>query len=108
MKLWDGKEHKNGDKCPAGSDEGKPASLVWTVNGKKMNGNPADHRPKNGEIIAIGLLPKGERLPEPPTARQALANIQDLGGSQSPLTIPPQNEVPGTSSPTESNAPPSS
>lgn len=58
---------------PPASSAAQPAFLVWTVNGKPMTGNPTSYRPKNGDIIAIGFLPKGVPLPEPPGARAAIA-----------------------------------
>lgn len=86
MKLWDAKEHKNGDTCGSGANA-KPAEIQWSVGefgkpwtGKPETGNPADYHPKNGDIVAIYFLPKGEKLPEPPNAEQALTSISDLGG----------------------------
>jgi hypothetical protein len=54
------------------SDEAQPAFIVWSVNGKMMQGNPASYRPKNGDVIAIGFLPKGVPLTEPPGAAAAI------------------------------------
>ena len=66
----------------------KKAEVQWTVGrfgktwtGTPRSGNPADYHPKNGDIVAIYLLPKGAKLPEPPTAEQALTNISDLDGA---------------------------
>jgi hypothetical protein len=85
--VWDDKEHKNGDKCGTGAGA-KEAEVQWTVGrfgktwtGTPRSGNPSDYKPKNGDIVAIYLLPKGAKLPEPPTAEQALANISDLNGA---------------------------
>lgn len=85
--LWDGQEHKTGQKCGSGADA-KPAEVEWTVGrfgkawtGKPMSGNPADYHPKNGDIVAIYLLPKGAKLPEPPDAEKALTSISDLNGA---------------------------
>jgi hypothetical protein len=84
MTLWDGITHENGQECGAGADA-KPARLQWIVGEfgkpwptKARTGNPADYRPKNGEIVAIYFLPEGDPLPEPPDAEDALANISDL------------------------------
>ncbi|MFZ4515774.1 MAG: hypothetical protein ACOYN3_05630 [Acidimicrobiia bacterium] len=125
MKLWDGQTHKNGDECPAGSNydalrtaadptssstststpsapaSAAPGEIVWTVNGKKQTGNPANYRPKDKDVIAIGFLPKDVPLPVPPNAAQALANISDLPPGQSAATAttplsPPVSVVPGT------------
>jgi hypothetical protein len=87
FKLWDSQVHKNGQKCGKGA-AAKPAEVQWTVGrfGKKwtgtpQSGNPADYHPKNGDIVAIYLLPKGEKLTEPPDAEQALTSIEDLNGA---------------------------
>ena len=93
FKLWDGKEYKNGDTCSTGPDAGKKGEIQWSVGkfgkkwtGKPMTGNPADFRPKNGDIVGIYFLPKGAPLPEPPGAEQALASISDLGGQPATAT----------------------
>jgi hypothetical protein len=85
--LWDSQTHQNGDECGTGADA-EPAELQWTVGhygkewtGKPRTGNPADYKPKNGDIIAIYMVPKGEKLTEPPDAQTALTSIQDLGGA---------------------------
>jgi hypothetical protein len=85
--LWDDATHKNGDKCGTGKDA-KSAVVQWTVGhfgktwtGKPRTGDPADYHPKNGDIIAVYLLPKGAKLEKPPGADAALANIEDLGGA---------------------------
>ncbi len=97
FKLWDGQEHKTGQTCGNGADA-KPAEVQWTVGrfgkpwtGTPMSGNPADYKPKNGDIVAIYLLPKGAKLEEPPQAEQALTNISDLNGAPvqgTPSTVP--------------------
>jgi hypothetical protein len=112
MTLWDGAEHKNGEHCS--EDAKKPAEVQWTVGhygepwtGKPRTGNPAGYKPKNGDIVAIYFLPKGDPLPEPPDAQTALANIQDLGGAPAKpgvttTTIPATTEttVPGATTTT--------
>jgi hypothetical protein len=67
----------NGDKCTFGDEKGRPGRLVWAVDGKVQTGNPADYRQQNGETIAIGFLPEGVKLPFPPGACAAYANISD-------------------------------
>ena len=86
MKVWDGVEHKNGQYCGKAGNQ-KKSEVQWAVgeygkpwSGKARTGNPADFHPKNGEIVAVYYLPKGQKLEEPPTAQDALANINDLGG----------------------------
>jgi hypothetical protein len=86
MKVWDGVEHKNGQYCGKAGNQ-KKSEVQWAVgeygkpwSGKPRTGNPADFHPKNGEIVAVYYLPKGQKLEEPPGAQDALANINDLGG----------------------------
>lgn len=94
-------DYTNGDKC---SDSGKPGTLQWKVGKlgepwptKARTGNPADHHIRNGEIIALYFVPKGDPLDQPPGSDEALHNIQDLNG---------QSAVPGaTSSTTATSAP---
>jgi hypothetical protein len=92
FKLWDGTAKANGQKCGTGADA-KKGEVQWTVGrfgkpwtGTPRTGNPADYRPKNGDIVGIYFLPKGAKLPEPPKAEEALTSIEDLGGQ--PVTGP--------------------
>ncbi len=101
--LWAGppselgqRQWKAGDKCPSGDMKGKTTELVYTVNDKKRSGNPADYQPKDGDVIAVYLVPKGSDLPQPPNARTALGNITDLGGA----SVPPSSTA--TTAPTSS------
>ena len=54
FKLWDGQEHKNGQKCGTGADA-KQAEVQWTVGhfGKPWTGTPMTRQP--------GGLPPEER-----------------------------------------------
>src|SRR4029078_12724611 len=86
FRLWDGQEQKTGKKCGKGA-KAKPAEVQWTVGhfgkawkGEPRTGDPADYHPKNGDIVAIYLLPKGAKLEEPPNAEQSLTSISDLNG----------------------------
>jgi hypothetical protein len=103
MTLWDGTTHENGQECGSGADA-KPAELQWIVGEygepwptKARTGNPADYKPKNGDIIAIYFVPKGDPLTEPPDAEQALANITDLAPEQQ---LPPPTGSTATTAPT--------
>lgn len=97
FKLWDGQQHDNGQKCTTGT-KAKKAQIQWSVGkfgkpwtGTPRTGNPAGYHPQNGDIVGIYFLPLGDKLPEPPTAEQALTNISDLGGapvSGSTTTLP--------------------
>ncbi len=82
--VWDDETHGTGQACATGGT----GRVQWVV-GKygepwptpARRGDPADYRPKNGDIVATYFLPDGSPLPEPPDAQAALSNIQDLGGA---------------------------
>ena len=71
------KSWSNGDTCPFGENKGKKGRIVWAVDGKPRTGNPSAYRQQDGETIAIGFLPDGVKLPFPPDACSAFANISD-------------------------------
>lgn len=82
--LWDEVSHRDGATCPTG----RKARVQWVVGhyGKPWPtaaraGDPADYRPRNGDIVAIYFVPRDSPRPEPPTAPADLASIQDLGGA---------------------------
>lgn len=111
MRLWDGVEYRNGQECVDGPYAGQKAVIQWAVSpvgspwdDKPRRSNPADYHPKNGDIVAVAFIPKGEPIPEPPDAEAGLASIADLGGEGAvPTTIP---TAPGSAgSPTETPAP---
>jgi len=77
------KSWSNGDSCPFGRDKGKKIKMVWKVDGKTRQGNPADYHQQNGVILALYFVPKGAATPLPPTACKALQNIGDLSGGSS-------------------------
>ena len=111
MKLWDGKEHKDGQKCGKGATA-KPATLQWKVGhvgkpwpSKTRTGNPADYNPQDGDIVAIYFVPKGTALEKPPTADQAFAAINDPGGAP-PAGTPTVTTAPITSTPSGSTTTP--
>ena len=56
--------------------KGAPGRVVWAVDGKVQQGNPSDYRLQDCDVIAIGFLPKGEKLGLPPEMA-ALAHISD-------------------------------
>ncbi len=111
MKLWDGAQYKNGYTCPSGEFKGQKANLVWATGqyggpwtGKPQKGNPADYNPKNAGIVAIAFLPNGQKVPEPPGAVAALANIADLNGAPAGPAAPAGSPATGNSSSTTSGA----
>ncbi len=67
----------NGDVCPFGPDKGKKMQLTWAVDGKQQTGNPANFHQKDGETLAIYMLPKGAEMPFPDQACTSFSNISD-------------------------------
>jgi hypothetical protein len=109
MRLWDGVQYQNGYTCPSGEFKAKKANLVWATghygeqwSGKLRKGNPADYRPQDGDVVAIGFLPKGAALVEPPDANTALAGVNDPGAT------PPSTAAGATTTTIAPSAPASS
>ena len=73
----------NGDVCPFGKYKGQKAQLMWSVDGKKQTGNPADYHQQDGADVAIYLLPKGAEMPFPTEACTAFNQITDQTRLQS-------------------------
>jgi hypothetical protein len=93
--LWDGKTHQTGDKC-----DGKPAEVRWELNGKPQTGKITDLRPQNGDIIALALLPKGEKIGTPPSASELAAPSDLPGGTPVPSDTTPTTTGAGATPPT--------
>lgn len=75
LKVWDGAEHKNGDKCPG---DNKKGILRWAVNGEEQTSNPAEYRPQDQDVVGVYFVPKDvdlKTLGEVPSA----ANVQNPG-----------------------------
>ncbi|MGH7357954.1 MAG: hypothetical protein ACREJR_03960 [Candidatus Rokuibacteriota bacterium] len=94
FRAWDGAEHSSGDMCGK-----KEATVRWSVDGKEQTGDPADYRSKNGDVIAIALLPKGEKIGEPPSAGTQPVDEPANTGASSP---PPSSSSSSTRSPSNS------
>lgn len=110
IKAWDGMPHRNGQEC-TGATPGK-GEIQWKVGrhnepwpAKARTGNPADYRPKNGDIVAIYFVPKGSPLDQPPAANSSLDSIEDLGGQPATPQAPPSTSTPPSSDPTATTAP---
>ena len=76
LSLWEGPaaapgrtDFSNGDKCPPGTlYAGQAAVVKYSVNCKNQFRNPSDVRLADGEVIAIGFVPKSYSLGVPPNA----------------------------------------
>ena len=62
LTLWADLTVTDGDPCP----DGRPGNVRWAVNGEEQDGNPADYKPDDQDVIEIAFLPDGEPIPEPP------------------------------------------
>jgi hypothetical protein len=75
----DSAPHKNGDKC-----KGKPAVVqvaVWSNIKQKNPSHVSDANSiklKNGGVITVALLPKGSKIPQPPS----IAALKSLLGTK--------------------------
>jgi hypothetical protein len=84
--VWDGQEHKTGDMC--GDEE---ATVRWELNGEPHDGSITSYRPKDGDIIALALLPEDQEIGDPP----AVAQLQDpLAAEGGPGTVAPTVQPP--------------
>ncbi|HEX5614765.1 MAG TPA: hypothetical protein VFZ83_06380 [Acidimicrobiia bacterium] len=63
LSVWGGVERTNGEEC-----DGEEASVRWSVNGEEQEGDPADYKPKDLDVVAIAFLPDGDEIGEPPSA----------------------------------------
>ncbi len=89
----------NGDVCPFGQYKGEKVQLTWAVDGKTQTGNPADFRQKDGETMAIYLLPKGADMPFPPAACTSFAQISDANQAVLSKNSPCRDQTTTTTTP---------
>jgi hypothetical protein len=97
FEAWEGGEHGNGEECG-----NKEATVRWSVNGEEQTGNPADYRPKDGDVIAIAFLPEGKEIGRPPSAgAQPVDEPPNTGAppDTSASTTPPSDSTPPSSAP---------
>ena len=95
FKVWDGKTHETGDKCGD-----KKAEVRWALNGKEQTGDISDYNMQDGDRITLALLPKDEKIPDPPSTPE-LAAPSDLEPTTGAITVPSTAAVvPGDTSAT--------
>lgn len=89
--LWNGQAVASGDECPDG-----PGELVWSVNGVIQTGNPADYKPNDLDVIAIGFLSEGQELGEPPSAAivSAPTDVLPTDPDHDAVTTVPADDAP--------------
>src|SRR6202008_4582221 len=86
--AWDGQGHKTGDVCGDQNAEGR-----WELNGEPQDGSIASYRPKDGDVIALALLPADQEIGAPPSAQQLAEPLAAEGGPgttvpEGALTLP--------------------
>jgi hypothetical protein len=92
FELWDGTKHESGDEC-----DGKAAEVRWSVNGEEQSGSISGYHPKDGDVIALALLPPDQEIGEPPSASQ-LAAPSDLSTPDPWVVLTPEGgDTPDTS-----------
>jgi hypothetical protein len=84
----DGKTYRNGDEC--GDERGIVQLVVWEdaadEEAEVITDDPAGHRLRDGEVVAIAFAPEGAEIPKPPSTGTQPA---DLPGASVPPTAPP-------------------
>jgi hypothetical protein len=99
-----GERYEDGDDC--GGQPGEVVVKVWdsptATEGRVLEGDFADHRPQDGEVIAIAFIPEGTagELQMPPT----VARLQDPTAPEEGRPLVP---LPGTDPITGEVTPPS-
>jgi hypothetical protein len=108
-----GRLYTNGQSC--GSSPGKVEVKTWSSladsTGQLVEGNPADLRLQNGQLITIGFVPAGKSLPKPASAAaltQASPSSTTAPAGSAPSASTPAGSatVPATSSPRPSSTAP--
>lgn len=93
-----GVDLENGDEC--GDEEAVVQLKVWSGpgddEGRIVEGDPADYRPQDGEIITLAFVPDGADIPKPPSA----GNLADPTAAEEGRPVPvPQDSTPTTPAP---------
>lgn len=113
LELWAGPsfdpgttEWSNGDRCPdadGNPGKGEPGRVVFEVNCKTVSGDPTDYKFADQDVIALGFLPKGERLGAPPNA----GDVPGGGGAatERPGCAPSPEANPGVPATTPTTTP---
>lgn len=83
ISTWTGAERTNGDEC-----DGEEATVRWSVNGEERDGNPADYRPQDLDVVAIAFLPADAEIGTPPSAANVTAPVD--------IVPPPDDTTDGT------------
>jgi hypothetical protein len=98
---------RNGDKCENG--EGRIQTKVWDTRapsdqGRLVEGDPSNLRPKDNQLITIAFVPEGTDIPRPPS-ESTLDNLSDVG-TPTTVAVPTTVADPNASSTTSSTVDP--
>ncbi|HEX9547476.1 MAG TPA: hypothetical protein VF942_09080 [Acidimicrobiales bacterium] len=96
-------DYRDGDSC--GGKPGRVQVQIFNsptdVVGHLWTGDPRNVRLRNGEMLSVAFVPKGEKIPPPPA--QAIYNLQHLNDvpststSSTPTTLTPVTPAPSAS-----------
>jgi hypothetical protein len=113
VKTSSGTTYRNGEKCPSGTkDAGKKSDVMVTywkhafaAKGKPFNvvGNPATLLFGNDQLITVGFVPPGTKLPKPSGAIEtALLDTTTGVSSSTTTTTAPSSSTTTTTAPSSS------
>jgi hypothetical protein len=72
---------------PCGKKPGHVVVEAWSnahAGGQVVQGNPQDLRLENGQLITVAFVPKGSKIPKPPSAAKLPAALAAIARSTSP------------------------
>jgi hypothetical protein len=85
----------NGDECPAGSTlAGQTGVVRWSLNCKEKTGDANKYKIRDGDVVALAFLPKGEEIGVPPNA-----TALPVGEDGNPLDTFGENKACSTAGP---------
>jgi hypothetical protein len=64
ISVPDGPTFSNGDPCP----DGRAGTVRWSVNGQERDGDPAEFKLEDGDVVVVGFVPEGQDLGTPASA----------------------------------------
>ena len=65
------------------------ATVRWELNGEPHDGSITSYRPKDGDIIALALLPEDQEIGDPPAVAQLQDPLAAEGGPDRCPTVQP-------------------
>jgi hypothetical protein len=100
----DGKKYADGDRCPKSN---KRYDIEVTNKGKKVEGDPSNFLPHEGDEVVIAFGPEGEKtMPNPYSRTKGIPDVGQGGATPAPDSGPPQQQPPPIPLPSGPAAPP--